>query len=170
MSSDQGTLDAGTPAESVLESATARQFVTALRTLEERGELDDMVALSTDATRWWSVGPDDEATGPDGARQFWERYRRSFAEIGSEFSTVTETPNRVVLEWTSRGSHHNGSPVRYTGATVLELDRADTLAGVRLYYDTAATMVAAGRSSSGEGEGMLDESTTASGRNSGLSS
>jgi hypothetical protein len=37
MSSDQGTLDAGTPAESVLESATARRFVTALRTLEEDG-------------------------------------------------------------------------------------------------------------------------------------
>lgn len=170
MSTDQGTLDAGTPAESVLESSTARQFVTALRTLEERGELDDMVALSTDSTRWWSVGPDDGTTGPEGARQFWERYRRAFAEIASEFSTVTETPTRVVLEWTSHGSHHNGSPVRYAGATVLEFDPADdeTLAAVRLYYDTAGTTVAAGRSSSDTDGPMLDESTTASGRNSGL--
>jgi ketosteroid isomerase-like protein len=128
-----------------------------------------MVALSTDSTRWWSVGPDDEATGPEGARQFWERYRRAFDEIASEFSTVTETPTRVVLEWTSRGSHHNGSPVRYAGATVLEFDPADdeTLTAVRLYFDTAATMVVAGGSSGGDGE-MLDESTGASGRNSGL--
>jgi ketosteroid isomerase-like protein len=170
MSTDQGTLGADTPAESVLESSTARQFVTALRTLEERGELEDMVALGTDSTRWWSVGPDDGSTGPDGARRFWERYRRAFDEIRSEFSTVTETPTRVVLEWTSHGSHHNGSPVRYAGATVLEFDPAseETLAAVRLYYDTAATMVAAGRAS-GDGDGeMLDESTTASGQNSGL--
>jgi ketosteroid isomerase-like protein len=173
MSSDQGTLDAGTPAESVLESPTARRFVTALRTLEEQGSLDDMVGLSTDSTRWWSVGPDGESTGPEGARTFWERYRRAFAEIASEFSTVTETPTRVVLEWTSHGSHDNGTAVRYGGATVLEFDPDDdTLAAVRLYFDTAATMVAAGRSSSGgdgAGDGgMLDESTSASGQSSGL--
>jgi ketosteroid isomerase-like protein len=146
MSTDQGTLDADTPAESVLESPTAQRFVAALRTLEQSGDLEDMVELSTDSTRWWSVGPDDGATGPDGARRFWERYRRAFGEIESEFSTVTETPLRVVLEWTSRGSHHNGSPVRYTGATVLEFDPSheETLAAVRLYYDTAATLSAAG--------------------------
>ena len=142
MTADQGTLEAGTPAESVLESPTAQRFVTALRTLEQDGDLDDMVALSTNATRWWSVGPDGGSTGPDGARTFWERYRRAFAEIASEFSTVTETSGRVLLEWTSHGSHHNGGPVRYAGATVLELDGED-LAAVRLYYDTAATMVRA---------------------------
>jgi SnoaL-like domain len=146
MSTDQGTLDADTPAESVLQSPTARRFVAALRTLEQSGDLEDMVGLSTQSTRWWSVGPGGESTGPEGARGFWERYRRAFAEIGSAFSTVTETPLRVVLEWTSTGSHHNGSPVRYTGATVLEFDADDdeTLAAVRLYYDTAATLSAAG--------------------------
>ena len=167
MSSDQGALEAGTFAESVLESPTARRFVTALRTLEEQGDVDEIVATGTDATRWWSVGSDGEATGSDGGRQFWTKYRRAFAEIASEFSTVTETPTRVLLEWTSRGRHHNGSPVRYAGATVLEFgDPADdeSLTAVRLYFDTAATMIRADDST------MLDEETAASGQNSGLAS
>jgi hypothetical protein len=146
MTSNPGALDAGKSTESVLESSTARRFVTALRTLEDDGDVEEIVATGTDATRWWSVGSDGEATGPDGARRFWTKYRRAFAEITSEFSTVTETPARVLLEWTSHGSHHNGSPVRYAGATVLEFgDPADqeTLTGVRLYFDTAATMIRA---------------------------
>jgi hypothetical protein len=146
MSSNQGALEAGTFAEDVLSSPTARRFVTALRILEEDGDLDEMVGVGTDATRWWSVGSGGETTGPDGARQFWTKYRRAFAEIASEFTTVTETPARVLLEWNSHGSHHNGTPVRYAGATVLEFgDPADeeTLTGVRLYFDTAATMIRA---------------------------
>src|SRR6195952_1592028 len=174
MSSNQGALEAGTFAESVLESPTARQFVTALRTLEEDGDLDEMVAVGTDSTRWWSVGSDGEATGPDGAQQFWTKYRRAFAEIASEFTTVTETPTRILLEWNSHGRHHNGAPVRYAGATVLEFgDPADdeTLTGVRLYFDTAATMIRsgeAGHGGSGDDGGMLDAETSASGGNSGL--
>jgi hypothetical protein len=63
--------------------------------------------------------------------------------------------------------------VRYAGATVLEFDPDDdeTLTAVRLYFDTAATMVVAGGSSGGASGGdgeMLDESTSASGRSSGL--
>ncbi len=165
MSSDQGALEAGTFAESVLESATARRFVTALRTLEEQGDVDDIVASGTEDTRWWSVGSDGEATGSDGGRRFWTKYRRAFAEIASEFSTVTETSTRVLLEWTSRGRHHNGSPVRYAGATVLEFgDPADqeSLTAVRLYFDTAATMVRA------DDAATLDDETAASGENSGL--
>jgi hypothetical protein len=174
MSSDQGALDAGTFAESVLEKPTARRFVTALRTLEETGDLDDMVGLGTDSTRWWSVGSDGEATGPDGAHRFWTKYRRAFAEIASDFTTVTETPTRILLEWNSHGRHHNGAPVRYAGATVLEFgDPADdgTLTGVRLYFDTAATMIRSGeaeRGGSGDDDGMLDAETSASGGNSGL--
>ena len=174
MTSNQGALEAGTFAESVLEKPTARQFVTALRTLEEDGDLDDMVAMGTDTTRWWSVGSDGEATGPDGARQFWTKYRRAFAEIVSEFTTVTETPARVLLEWNSHGRHHNGAPVSYAGATVLEFgdpSDAQTLTGVRLYFDTAATMIRSGEPGAdragGEG-GMLDAETAASGENSGL--
>jgi ketosteroid isomerase-like protein len=171
MTSNPGALEAGTFAESVLESPTARRFVTALRTLEEDGDLDEMVAVGTDSTRWWSVGSDGEATGPDGAQQFWTKYRRAFAEIASEFTTVTETPTRVLLEWNSHGRHHNGSPVSYAGATVLEFgDSADeeTLTGVRLYFDTAATMIRSGGAGGGGNGDMLDQETAASGENSGL--
>jgi hypothetical protein len=173
MSSNQGALEAGTFAESVLEKPTARAFVTALRALEEDGDLEDMVAMGTDTTRWWSVGSDGEATGPDGARQFWTKYRRAFAEIASEFTTVTETPARVLLEWNSHGRHHNGAPVSYAGATVLEFgDPSDeeTLTGVRLYFDTAATMIRSGDAGGGGDDdgGMLDAETKASEENSGM--
>jgi hypothetical protein len=169
MSSDEGSLGTGTFAESVLEKPAAREFVTALRTLEEDGDLDDMVAMGSHSTRWWSVGSDGEAIGPDGARRFWTKYRRAFAEIASDFTTVTETPARILLEWNSHGRHHNGAPVSYAGATVLEFgDPTDggTLTGVRLYFDTAATMIRSGEAG-GSGD-MLDEETAASGENSGL--
>ncbi|HEY2220541.1 nuclear transport factor 2 family protein [Actinomycetospora sp.] len=166
---DQAAIETG------LASPVARRFVEALRAIEDRGDLDGMIALGGETTRWWGTGPDEAQSGPDGAQRFWSGYRRAFAEIESEFTDVTETSSRIVLEWTSRGRHHSGAPVRYTGATVLALGGSPDepeLAAVRLYYDTAATLVQApepGNPHAGDGEPpMLDRETAASGRNSGL--
>lgn len=178
MSGDDTMSDGpGTDAAAGLTTPVARRFVAALRSLEDAGEVDGLAGVGGADTRWWSTGPDEAVSGTDGARQFWSRYRRAFAEIRSEFGTVTETPGRVVLEWTSRGRHHSGAPVRYAGVTVLDLDGSSddpALAAVRLYYDTAATAVRAPGDPDPEAPGtggdgsMLDRETAASGRNSGL--
>jgi hypothetical protein len=154
--------------EDSLTTPLARRFVDALRALEDRGEIDDMVALAADDTRWWSTGPDQNRAGDEGAARFWRAYREAFAEIRSEFTAATETPGRVVLEWRSTGRHHDGSPVRYSGVTVLDLGGTPddpVLAEVRLYFDTAAA-----RGPAHAADSMLDRETAASGRNSGLAS
>lgn len=137
-----------------------------------------MVRLASESTRWWSTGPGEAQSGREGAERFWSGYRRAFAEIRSEFTTVTETPTRVLLESPSRGPHHNGAPVRYTGATVLDIGGSPDdpeLMAVRLYYDTAATQTRAtgptetGHTDTGRGDDpMLDRETAASGHASGL--
>ncbi|WP_018333339.1 nuclear transport factor 2 family protein [Actinomycetospora chiangmaiensis] len=155
-------------AETQLASATARRFVDALRAIEQDGDTDPMAALATGDTRWTSSGAAHSVTGRDGARQFWEAYRRAYADITSHFTTVTETDTRAVLEWVSTGHHHDGQPVRYVGATMIDLD-GDAVREVRLYFDTtAARAVATGGSGDAEAADMLDDSTSASGRNSGL--
>jgi limonene-1,2-epoxide hydrolase len=158
-------------AETQLASATARRFVDALRAVEQDGETGAMAELATDDTRWTSSGAARSSTGPDGARTFWDAYRRTYADITSHFTTVTETEARAVLEWVSTGHHHDGQPVRYVGATVIDL-AGDTVDEVRLYFDTTAARAVA-TEGSGDAEAadtMLDDSTAESGRNSGLAS
>lgn len=163
--------DAPAGAEARLVAPGARRFVDALRAVEHRGDLQGMVDLAGDHTRWWSTGTGRTDAGRDGAERFWSAYRRSFAEIASEFTEVTETPARVVLEWSSRGRHHSGRPVRYAGATVIDLDDGTgddpSVAAVRLYYDTAAALAADPDADDTE-PSMLDRETAASGVNSGL--
>lgn len=156
-----------------LESPAARRFVSALRALEDRGDVDAMADVGTAETRWWGVGGHSELRGSDGARRFWERYRRAFAAISSEFAAVTESRGRVVLEWTGTGQHHNGQPVRYDGVTVLDLDDSaeeQRVGAVRLYFDTLAATEAAPDAGGGsaQDDGMLDAETSAAGHNSGL--
>jgi ketosteroid isomerase-like protein len=155
-------------AETQLASATARTFVDALRAVEDDGDPEQMAALATDETRWTSSGAAHSSVGAEGAREFWEAYRRAYADITSHFTTVTETDSRAVLEWVSAGHHHDGQPVRYVGATMIDLD-GEKVREVRLYFDTtAARAVATGGSGDAEAADMLDDSTAASARNSGL--
>ena len=156
-------------AETQLASATARRFVDALRAVEQDGDTEAMAELATDDTRWTSSGAARSSSGPDGARSFWDAYRRAYADITSHFTTVTETDSRAVLEWVSTGHHHDGQPVRYVGATMVDLD-GEQVREVRLYFDTTAARAVA-TDGSGDAEAaadMLDDSTAASGRNSGL--
>lgn len=157
-------------AESELTSPLARRFVDALRTVEQDGDPEDMTALATADTRWSSAGSEHPRVGPEGAREFWDAYRRAYADITSHFTAVTENGSRAVLEWVGTGHHHDGRPVRYVGATVLDL--GDTAVdAVRLYFDTDAArsaVVAAEAAGTGDDGDMLDDTTAASGRNSGL--
>ncbi|MEJ2870975.1 nuclear transport factor 2 family protein [Actinomycetospora sp. OC33-EN08] len=156
-------------AETQLTSSVARRFVDALRAVEDQGDPEAMAGLATADTRWTSSGAAHSSTGAEGAREFWDAYRRAYGDITSHFTTVTETDSRAVLEWVSTGHHHDGQPVRYVGITVLDLGD-DAVDEVRLYFDTtAARAVATEGSGDAEAAGdMLDDTTAASGRNSGL--
>lgn len=133
---------ATTGAEVGLTAETARRFVDALRAVEQEGDVERMAELADPGTHWASSGAARSYTGADGAREFWNAYRRSYADIASEFTAVTETFERAVLEWVGSGRHHNGTAVRYVGATVLDLGEDGSLDAVRLYFDTAAARAA----------------------------
>jgi len=114
----------------------APAFITALRALEESGDIEPMVALyDTDAE---TSGPTDLAPhqGQEGARHFWRMYRDSFEEIRSTFTKVVEgADGTVMLEWTSEGRALTGGSVAYAGVSVVEM-RNGRVRRFRTYFDT----------------------------------
>jgi ketosteroid isomerase-like protein len=115
----------------------AQQFIDALHRLEEEHDLDGMIALFAEESE--TSNPTDTAPhrGPDGARQFWDAYRRSFADIHSEFRNVVVSDDVAFLEWTSRGNAADGAPVEYDGVSVVEYQDGK-VRRFRAYFDPSA--------------------------------
>ncbi|MES2521344.1 MAG: nuclear transport factor 2 family protein [Gemmatimonadota bacterium] len=117
--------------------AQAQQFIDALHRLEERHDLNGMVALFGDDAEVRNPTDSSAHQGVDGARHFWDAYRRSFEEIHSEFRSVVENDGVVMLEWTSRGRAAKGAPVEYDGVSVVEY-RDGKVQRFRAYFDPSA--------------------------------
>lgn len=83
------------------------------------------------------AGMPHEQHGKDGARTFWEQYRRVFGEIEASFQHTVTEDGIAYLEWTSRGTLADGTEFSYDGVSVLE-SHTDTIDAFRTYYDTAA--------------------------------
>jgi ketosteroid isomerase-like protein/rubrerythrin len=115
----------------------AQRFVEALRALEERYDLERMVALFDETAEIRNPTDDTPRVGQSGAREFWRAYRDSFEEIRSDFSNVVETDGTAVLEWTSRGRILGGRPIDYSGVSVIELQDGK-VRRFRSYFDTKA--------------------------------
>ena len=117
-------------------SPEAASFIAALRTVEEGGDVETLVALhAADAE---VSGPTDEQPhrGRDGARRFWRMYRDSFGEIRSSFTNVVaDAGGTVMLEWTSEGRALTGGRVGYAGVSVVEF-RDGLIRRFRTYFDT----------------------------------
>jgi limonene-1,2-epoxide hydrolase len=120
----------------------ARTFIDALHALEDRGELEPMVALFADDADLRNPSHVGPHRGPDGARRFWSAYRGTFRDIHSEFRHVLEDGGSALLEWTSRGRTTGGLDVAYDGVTVLEWE-GDRLRRFRAYFDPGDLTAAA---------------------------
>lgn len=112
-------------------------FVEALGRLERDRDADPMVALFGSTCRLRTILDDDEWTGPDGARAFWARYRDSFGEVRSTFSSRLALDDRAALEWATEATTVTGEPLRYDGACFLELD-SGAIVAFRAYFSPAA--------------------------------
>ncbi|MDP8921377.1 MAG: nuclear transport factor 2 family protein [Chloroflexota bacterium] len=112
-------------------------FLAALGHLERDRDPEPMVALFGSACRLQTILDDDEWSGPDGARAFWERYRDSFGDVRSTFHSQLETDDRVALEWTTEATTVTGEPLRYAGACFLDLADGQVV-GFRAYFAPAA--------------------------------
>ena len=119
-----------------MESSIAHRFVRALQQLEDQSDATAICALfSPNATLQNPLAP--PRSGADGARAFWQEYRKSFGDIRSSFSKVGVGDGFALLEWTSVGSTASGAPVQYEGVSVLDVD-GDAISRFRTYFDTQA--------------------------------
>lgn len=80
MGADRDMGDQDSAAETSLTSPVARRFVAALRAIEDRAAVEEMVRLASESTRWWSTGPGEAQSGREGAERFWSGYRRAFRD------------------------------------------------------------------------------------------
>jgi ketosteroid isomerase-like protein len=113
---------------------TAQEFVAALRRVEEEGEVEAMAALYADDAQLMNPTDRTPHVGPDGARRFWEAYRKSFETIRSRFHAVLESEGRIMLEWTSDCRTAAGVETAYDGVSVVET-RDGRIARFSAYFD-----------------------------------
>ena len=116
----------------------AQQFMDALHGLEERGDIDTLVARYTEDATLLNVNLPEPLEGIAGVRKFWEDYRSLFSEIHSEFYNTIIEEGKAALEWTGRGKlAATGEPFEYDGITVL-IFRDGKVAEFRGYFDQLA--------------------------------
>lgn len=116
---------------------TVQAFMDRLAEAEQTGRIGPLAELFEATATLAGPSRDTGGTGePGGAAEFWERYLATFARIRSRFTRVLEGEGFAVLEWVSEGALPSGRPVRYEGASVLELS-GERIGAFRTYYDSA---------------------------------
>jgi ketosteroid isomerase-like protein len=100
--------------------AETEQFMDALATLERDRDVETIAALFAAESEIGNLITPRHFSGVDGAREFWQAYRATFGEVQSEFRNVIVGDGRAALEWTTSGTSTQGSPVTYTGVSILE--------------------------------------------------
>lgn len=115
---------------------TADEFIAALRQNEDRGDAGALAALYADDAQ--TSNPTDQTphAGADGARRFWEAYRKSFQTIHSRFHTILEGEDKAMLEWTSDCETAAGVKTSYDGVSVFET-RGGKITRFTAYFDPA---------------------------------
>jgi ketosteroid isomerase-like protein len=115
---------------------TADEFIAALRQCEDAGNVDALAALYADDARTANPTDRDPHEGADGARRFWEAYRKSFATIHSRFHSILEGEDKAMLEWTSDCETAAGVKTSYDGVSVFET-RGGKITRFTAYFDPA---------------------------------
>ncbi|HYD53513.1 MAG TPA: nuclear transport factor 2 family protein [Gemmatimonadaceae bacterium] len=115
----------------------ARQFIDALKALEEGRDVERIIALFDEQSEISNPHDERPHQGREGARHFWHAYRESFEEIHSHFSRVVEEDGTAMLEWRSHGRTRTGHAVDYSGVSVLDL-RDGKVRRFRAYFDPSA--------------------------------
>jgi len=102
---------------------TAKRFIEALGKLEAGRELEEIVRLFAPDAEVGNVVSPEKFRGPEGAREFWgAKYRDTFGEVRSTFRNIFAAGDRVALEWTTEGTANDGTPLKYDGVSILEID------------------------------------------------
>ncbi|HEU4563899.1 MAG TPA: nuclear transport factor 2 family protein [Gemmatimonadaceae bacterium] len=115
-----------------------QSFLRALRAVEERSDVEWMASLYALEATLSSPMTTVPERGPEAARHFWEAYRRTFTEIRSDISAVTEAPGVATVQWTSRGrAAVTGADIDYAGVSVIE-HRDGKITRFQAFFDPGA--------------------------------
>lgn len=115
----------------------ANAFIQALWTLEETKDAEPLASLYTEGALVGNMIAPDHYQGQDGARTFWTEYRGTFDAAKSKFRNVIAGDGSAALEWTTEGTSFNGSPLSYSGVTILEIEGGKVTRS-SAYFDPSA--------------------------------
>ncbi len=115
----------------------ANAFIQALWTLEETKDAEPLASLYTEDALVGNMIAPDHYQGQDGARTFWSEYRGTFDAAKSKFRNVIAGDGSAALEWTTEGTSFNGSPLSYSGVTILEIEGGKVTRS-SAYFDPSA--------------------------------
>lgn len=112
------------------------EFIAALQGLEDRGDVDGIVALFAADAAIETPAAQHLPRSADAVRYFWRHYRGAFESVKTEFVRTLRDGEHVCLEWVSRalprGDH---AALEYRGVTLLDLS-GGCIRRLRSYYDT----------------------------------
>jgi ketosteroid isomerase-like protein len=126
--------------------AKAEEFIEALHALEnaETGSdelLDGLTELYAQDARLTNSAlrlTNEEMTGQDAIRTFWDEYKKTVGKANSVFHQVTVSGEAAGLFWVTEGitTPDQPEPRSYDGSTLLVFDEAGKIRHFQGYYDT----------------------------------
>jgi len=112
-----------------------QRFIEALKRLEHDRDVETIIALYAVDSEIGNVVAPDKFHGPDGAREFWTKYRETFGEVSSTFRNQIATGQNAALEWTTTGTTAGGgASFAYDGVSILEFD-SDHITRFQAYFN-----------------------------------
>ena len=128
----------------------AEKFIEALGRLEAERALETISGLFAEESEIGNVVSPEKFHGAEGAREFWgAKYRDTFGEVRSTFRNVFAAGERAALEWTTEGTAQDGTPLRYDGVSLLEME-GGRITRFCAYFDAGAL----GRQLTGKAQGQ----------------
>jgi len=105
----------------------AYRFIEALAALEQRGQIDPMLEVFSEACDLGNSSP----------REYWTNYRSGFRDIHSTINNIITGDHSIALEWTARATDHAGKESQYQGVSILDT-RGPSIVRFRAYKQAAS--------------------------------
>lgn len=120
-----------------MQRSITEKFTEGLADLEKTRNADAIAMLFTAEAEVGNVIAPEKFYGVEGAREFWTKYRDTFATMTSTFRNTVVGDDRIALEWNTEATTSDGRSIQYSGVSVLEL-QGDGISRFRAYFDSAA--------------------------------
>jgi ketosteroid isomerase-like protein len=114
-----------------------QQFISRLRQCERDNDPSALVDLFADDAVVDTPVRSAAYSGKAGAERFWSNYLETFNRVESHFHTTLEFGDIAVLEWECRGILPTGRPIDYSGVSIVEFGKDESIKRFATYYDTA---------------------------------